>query len=161
MHNEAMTVRVAATLAEACLTLGFWALASLAGTAHAADADCSEPNQAACPSKDQKSPDASPTLRESLDKAKAAWADKLFGLQLSAFGDMQSDVSDTGNQSFEWGSFEVDAGVDFGDNTQGALAVVLTRDDTTVSTGFLDYHTFGGHIAPRGRLWVEVVCRLP
>jgi hypothetical protein len=155
MRNKVLTVRVKLTIRAASLIFVFAAAVGLTGTAHAADADCSDRNGEACPSKDQTTPDASPSMRASLDKARADLADKLFGLQLSAFGDVQSDVDNTGKRKLEWGSLELDAAADFSDNTQAALALVLTRDDTTVTTGFVDYHTFGGHIAPRGRLWVE------
>jgi hypothetical protein len=155
MNKGANAFRAHPTLAHQCRIIAIGAAVCLAGSARAAEADCSEQNREACPGKDSTAAEASPTLRASLDKAKAALADRFFGVQLSAFGDAQSDVSDTGKQRFEWGSLELDAAADLGENTQAALAVVLSRDDTTVSTGFLDYHTFGGHIAPRGRLWVE------
>ncbi len=95
------------------------------------------------------------SLRASLDKERAAWADKLFGFQLSAFGDVQSGYDDAGKQKLKWGSIELDVSGDFTDNLQAAMAVVQTQSKTTITNGFLDYRTTGGLIAPRGRLWVE------
>ena len=100
--------------------------------------------------------DQAPTLRDSIDKAKASLADKLYGLQLSAFADMQTDYDDTGNHDLTWGSIELDASADLSENMQAAMALVKNKEeDAAATTGFLDYHTFGGSIAPRGRLWVE------
>lgn len=126
----------------------------LSGAAQAAEADCAAPDAAGCPAQQMA---ASPSWRESIEQAKANIADALFGLQLSAFGDVQSvdDGAGTGKQKLDWGTFELDAAKDFGESVQSALAVVTSRDSTTVPVGFLDYHTFGGRIAPRGRLWVE------
>jgi len=98
---------------------------------------------------------AQPTLRESIEKSRNDMADKLFGLQLSAFGDVASHYDDAGKQKLDWGTFELDASADITHDLQGAMAVVNDQTGTTFPVGFLDYHTYGGSIAPRGRLWVE------
>ena len=95
-----------------------------------------------------------PALRESIDKARNTLADKLFGLQLSAFGDISNNYDDTGNRKYD-GNFELDAAADLGDDLQIALALVNEPEGSSMPVGFLDFHTFGGRIAPRGRLWVE------
>lgn len=95
------------------------------------------------------------TLRDSIDKTRKNLAESLFGLQLSAFGDVLSHYDDAGKQKLDWGTFELDASADITRDLQGALAVVNDPTGTTLPVGFLDYHTFGGSIAPRGRLWVE------
>lgn len=93
-------------------------------------------------------------LRESIDKARNELADKLLGLQLSAFGDVRNNYDDGGKRKLD-GTFELDASADFGDDLQGALALVNEKEGSSMPVGFLDFHTFGGRIAPRGRLWVE------
>ncbi len=125
--------------------------ACLNGAAHAAEADCT--GSAPCPAAEQAAPAAAPTWRESVDKAREDLAASLFGVQLSAFGDVQSSYGDSGGQKMNWGSFELDAAGDFSHDLQGAMAAVNTPEGTTIAVGFLDYHTFGGRIAPRGRLW--------
>jgi hypothetical protein len=96
-----------------------------------------------------------PTMRESIDKARNELADKLSGLQLSAFGDVSSHYDDAGKQKLDWGTFELDGSAEFGHDLQAALALVNDQTGTTMTVAFFDYHTFGGRIAPRGRLWVE------
>ena len=78
-----------------------------------------------------------------------------FGLEFSAFGDVQSSYDDTGKQKLDWGSLELDASAEFSDDLQGAAALVTDQSSTMWTVAFLDYHTFGGRIAPRGRLWAE------
>jgi hypothetical protein len=98
---------------------------------------------------------AQPTLRESISETRGQLAERLFGLELSAFGDAASRYDDVGRQKLDWGAFELDAAASFGHDLQAALAVVIDQVGTTTPVWFLDYHTFGGRIAPRGRLWVE------
>ena len=100
----------------------------------------------------------SPFIRKTIDKAKEDFSDMFGGLQLSAFGDFLSsyDEAEAGKRKLNWGSFELDAAMDLSHDLQAALAVVSTQGEgTELATGFLDYHTFGGRIAPRGRLWAE------
>jgi hypothetical protein len=96
-----------------------------------------------------------PTLRESINKARAGLSESLFGLDISGFGDVQSNYDDTGKQKLGWGAFELDAAGELSPDMQAALAVVFDPTGTQMTVGFVDYHTFGGRIAPRGRLWVE------
>jgi len=114
------------------------------------------PDQKACTDGGAASSVASPsTMRESIDKARNDLADKFFGLQLSAFGDVLSHYDDAGKQKLGRGALELDASVDLSPDLQGALALVNEQAGTTMPVAFFDYHTFGGTIAPRGRLWVE------
>ena len=99
--------------------------------------------------------DTHPYLRDSVEKSRNEIAEKLFGLQLSAFGDVASHYDDAGKQKPDWGTFELDASADVTRDLQGALALVNDQTGTTMPVGFIDYHTYGGSIAPRGRLWVE------
>lgn len=126
----------------------------MAGAVHAAEGECSDQNANACTS-EETSPAESPTLRESIDKARGNLADTLFGLDISGFGDVQSSYDEAGKQKMDWGAFELNVSGEFSDDLQGALAVVADPTGTTMTVGFLDYHTFGGRIAPRGRLWAE------
>ena len=96
-----------------------------------------------------------PTWRGSLDDVKTRLAGQLFGLQVSAFGDGLSGYGDTGKMNFKYDAAEVDVQGDLTHDLQMALAVVRFADLTKMTVGFLDYHPFGGQIAPRGQLWVE------
>lgn len=96
-----------------------------------------------------------PTWRESIDKGRDQLAEKLFGVKLSAFGDAIAAPDDQGRKKLDWGSFELDLAGEFGDTVDFAAAVVTSREATKLPVGFLDFHPFGGTIAPRGRLWVE------
>jgi hypothetical protein len=55
----------------------------------------------------------------------------------------------------ELGSFELDLAGELFETVDAAAAVVTNKDATKLTVGFLDFHPFGGTIAPRGRLWVE------
>ena len=100
-------------------------------------------------------PPATPTLRESLDQARVRLADKLFGMQVSAFGDALSGYSEGGARNLGFDAGEVDVAGDLTHDVQLGLAVVTAPALTKLTVGFLDYHPFGGQIAPRGQLWVE------
>lgn len=124
------------------------------GSTVAAEPDCSGQN-ACTDGIGNPAVEAQPTLRDSVDKARDSLAEKLFGLQLSAFGDVSSSYDDTGKQTIDWGTLELDVEAEFGHDMQAALAFVNEQTGTTMPVAFVDYHTFGGRIAPRGRLWVE------
>lgn len=100
-------------------------------------------------------PPASPTLRESIDQARTRLAEALFGLQASAFADALSGYNDDGRRTTRFDAAEVDLSGDLTRDLQAAMALVSDRDATRLGVGFLDYHPFGGGIAPRGQLWVE------
>ena len=132
----------------------FVALFVAAGACAAAEGECSGQNACTNGTGDSQAV-APPTVRESIDKARNELADKLFGVQLSVFGDVSSQYDDAGKQKLDWGSIELGASAEFSHDFQGALALVNDSTGTTMTVAFLDYHTFGGSIAPRGRLWVE------
>jgi len=155
MRNQGMSFHVENTTKRASLIFAFVVAICSADIAQAVDGDCLNRNGETCSANDRKSPEEASTLRESLDKAKTALAEQLFGFQFSAFGDVQSGYDDAGKQKLNWGSFELDVSGDFSDNMQAAMAVVQTQERASLATGFLDYHISGGRIAPRGRLWVE------
>lgn len=95
------------------------------------------------------------TWRESIDQGRDRLADHLFGIKLSAFGDGVFGPDDQGRRKLDWSAFELDLGGEFHENLEAAFAVVSTQEATKLAVGFLDWHPFGGTIAPRGRLWVE------
>ncbi len=99
--------------------------------------------------------DEAPTLRERIDAGREQLAEHLFGINVGAFADAASSYDDAGRQTFGFGAFELDLDAAIGNDVQGALALVRDSETTTMTVAFLDYHTFGGRIAPRGRLWVE------
>lgn len=113
------------------------------------DGDTDEADEADAPA-------APPTLRDTIEQAKSALSEKLLGVQISGFGDIHSYYSDSGQKRMEHGAFELNASGDFSEKFQGAMALVFSKgNEPTVTTAFLDFHTMGGRIAPRGRLWVE------
>jgi hypothetical protein len=95
------------------------------------------------------------TWREGIDQGRDRLADKLFGVKVSAFGDVLAAPDDLGRKKLDWGSFELDLAGEFHEAIDAAAAVVTNRDGTKVTAGFIDFHPYGGTIAPRGRLWVE------
>lgn len=95
------------------------------------------------------------SLRDSVDQAKASLSDAMFGMDISGFGDVLSSYDDNARQKLGWGAFELNVEAEFSDDLQAALAVVFDSTGSEMTVGFLDYHTFGGRIAPRGRLWAE------
>ena len=93
--------------------------------------------------------------RESLDKRRETLARHLFGLQLNAFGDLLSSPDETGTNRLDWHAFELDLTTELHERLDAAAAFVTDRAGGRMTVGFLDFHPFGGTIAPRGRLWVE------
>lgn len=108
-----------------------------------------------CRAEEPGPPPAPPSLRESIDSARARLAGNLFGLQVSAFGDAASGYGGDGKRDFRFGAAEVDVAGDITQDVQLGMAVVKNPDATQLTVGFLDYHPFGGQIAPRGQLSVE------
>jgi hypothetical protein len=95
---------------------------------------------------------AAPNLRASIDKARSAISDKLFGFQISVFGDIHTLYTDSGANKADRGAYELDASGDLREDLQVALALVDTPTNTTMTVGFIDYSTSGKRLAPRGRL---------
>jgi len=116
-----------------------------------AEPDVGCTNQNGCPT--EETPSIS--LRESIESGRSWLSDKLFGIELSAFGDASSYYDDAGKQQFDWGAFELDASASIAHDWQAAVAFVSDTTGVTNPVGFIDYHTSGGRIAPRGRLWAE------
>jgi hypothetical protein len=101
-------------------------------------------------------PPAQETPREALDRFRDTLASQLWGVQVSAFGDvLHARDPETGRPKTGLGALELDLGADLGEALQASAALVATPEDLQLGVGFLDWHLFGGRIAPRGRLWVE------
>ncbi len=101
-------------------------------------------------------PEAPQTPRAILDGWREGLAAKLGGLQVSAFGDLLfARDSETGRPKADLGALELDLALDLGEVMQASGAFVATPEGSEFPVGFLDWHLFGGRIAPRGRLWVE------
>ena len=95
-------------------------------------------------------------LQSVLNRWKEKFARVTYGTELSGFFD--SSLSNRSNNSnvISVGAFEADFSKAFGKSFQSAAAIVLTpgsRPEFPVA--FVDYHFFGGLIAPRGRLFTE------
>lgn len=95
------------------------------------------------------------TWAPAVDGVRAKLAQSLGGLQLSAFGDAFSGYDDGGHRLTRWDALELDGSGDLADTLQLAFAAVKDRQATHLGVGFLDFHPYGGTIAPRGQLWVE------
>jgi len=95
------------------------------------------------------------TWREAIDQGRGRLAEHLGGFQLSGFADAQSGYSDTGVRDLRFGAAEVDLSGDLTHDLQAGAAVVRFPGLTKLTVGYLDYHPFGGRIAPRGQLPVE------
>lgn len=129
-------------------------IGSFVATSHAAESTCSDQNDPACVANAPAAIPA-PTLREQIDNAKKKIGETLFGLDVMAFGDVNSYYNDAGDPAYQGGAFEIDAAIDTAYDIQAAIAVVQNAGENSVPVAFFDYNTSGASIAPRGRLSVE------
>jgi len=74
------------------------------------------------------------------------------GLRISGFFDVNISNYENKPNIFEVGHLELDLEHTYRDRFQVAAAIVF-RDGADLTVGFIDYHFFGGTIAPRGRLF--------
>jgi hypothetical protein len=95
------------------------------------------------------------TWREAIDQGRGRLASSLGGFQLSGFADAQSGYDGSGRRDLNFGAAEVDLSGDLTHDLQAGAAVVRFPGMTKLTVGFLDYHPFGGRIAPHGQLPVE------
>lgn len=95
------------------------------------------------------------TWREAIDAGRTRLAETCSGLQASAFGDVLAAPDEEGRKRLDWGSFELDLGGTLQERFDVAAAVVTNQTATRFTVAFLDYHPFGGTLAPRGRLSAE------
>ncbi|MBI4913883.1 MAG: hypothetical protein HY823_14205 [Acidobacteria bacterium] len=100
-------------------------------------------------------PAPSKTLREQVDQARDRLADNRLALKPFFFTDFLSAPDDSGVRKTAWGSAELDLSAELHDRLDATAALVTNKEGTLLTVGFLDYHPYGGTIAPRGRLWVE------
>jgi hypothetical protein len=96
-----------------------------------------------------------PTLKDSIERGRGRLTETLFGFQPSFFGDGLTTYDDLGRRHFDWDALELDLSGELHEDLQASFAFVQTQDSAHMTVGFLDYHPFGGMVAPRGRLWVE------
>ena len=73
-------------------------------------------------------------------------------LRISGFFDVNVSNYENKPNVFEVGNFELDLEHTFQDRFQVAAALSF-HEGAELSVGFIDYHIFGGTIAPRGRLF--------
>ena len=100
-------------------------------------------------------PAAASSVKDSIERTRGKLTEALFGIQPSFFGDGLTTYDDAGRRHFDWNALELDLSKDFHEDLQASAAFVQTHDAAHMTVGFLDYHPFGGMVAPRGRLWVE------
>lgn len=95
------------------------------------------------------------SVKDSIEKFRGQATSVVWGVQPSFFGDLLTTYDDGGRRHFDWNALELDLSKEFHEDLQASMAFVQTHDSAHVTVGFLDYHPFGGMVAPRGRLWVE------
>lgn len=96
-----------------------------------------------------------PALKDRVEGARKSVSETAFGVQPSFFGDLLDGYGEAGKRHLDWNALELDLSRDFHEDLQAAVAFVQTHGAARMTVGFLDYHPFGGTVAPRGRLWVE------
>ncbi len=102
-----------------------------------------------------------PRLREEIEEIKRRLEDQekriveleeTSNLRISGFFDVNISNYENKPNIFEVGHLELDLEHTYRDRFQVAAAIVF-RDGADLSVGFIDYHFYGGTIAPRGRLF--------
>ena len=95
-------------------------------------------------------------LQSTINRWKEKFSKVTYGTELEGFFDSSLSNRQNNPHVISAGAFEADFSKAFGKSFQSAAAVVLTpgsRPEFPVA--FVDYHFFGGMIAPRGRLFTE------
>lgn len=95
-------------------------------------------------------------LQSTLNRWKEKFSKVTYGTELEGFFDSSLSNRRNNPHVISTGAFEADFSKAFGKSFQSAVAIVLTpgsRPEFPVA--FVDYHFFGGMIAPRGRLFTE------
>jgi hypothetical protein len=95
------------------------------------------------------------SVKEAIEKGRKDFGEAVFGIQPSFFGDLLASYDEEGRRHVDWNALELDLSKEFHEDLQASAAFVQTHDAAHMTVGFLDYHPFGGMVAPRGRLWVE------
>ncbi|MCC6131034.1 MAG: hypothetical protein IT186_14015 [Acidobacteria bacterium] len=94
-------------------------------------------------------------VRDEIEKVKASLEELSGGVAISGFFDVQATNRRNDPNVVSMGDFEIDLAREIGKSVQVAAAVVLDAEGAQLAVGFVDFHLFGGLIAPRGRLPVE------
>jgi hypothetical protein len=95
-------------------------------------------------------------LQSTINHWKEKFSKATYGTELEGFFDSSLSNRQNNPHVISAGAFEADFSKAFGKSFQSAAAIVLTpgsRPEFPVA--FVDYHFFGGMIAPRGRLFTE------
>ena len=95
-------------------------------------------------------------LQSTINRWKEKFSKVTYGTELEGFFDSSLSNRRNNPHVISAGAFEADFSKAFGKSFQSAAAVVVTpgsRPEFPVA--FVDYHFFGGMIAPRGRLFTE------
>jgi len=90
-----------------------------------------------------------------LDKVKADLEKISGGVSISGFFDVVATNPRNDPSIVSIGDFEIDFAKELGKNVQVGAAVVVNVDGARLAVAFVDFHLFGGLIAPRGKLPVE------
>jgi hypothetical protein len=96
-----------------------------------------------------------PSLAQEIEKLKADFERASAGVSLSAFFDVQATNPRNDPRVVSLGDFEMDLARELGRSIQVGAAVVVNNDGASLAVAFVDFHFFGGLIAPRGKLPVE------
>lgn len=101
-------------------------------------------------------PDPEPDLLKAWLDRRTGWLERKTGIQCGFFFDIPVTAGQESSNGIFFGEFELDLTREWGRYFQAAAAVVANPEDpVALATGFVDFHLFGGLIAPRGRIFVE------
>jgi hypothetical protein len=97
----------------------------------------------------------SPESHLEIEKLEADLEKLSGGVSISGFFDVQATNPRNDPSIVSMGDFEIDLAKELGKNVQIGAAVVLNDEGASLAVAFVDFHLFGGLIAPRGKLPVE------
>lgn len=109
------------------------------------------PAEAAAPAKAAEALE----IRQEIDKVKVDLEKLSGGVSISGFFDVVATNPRNDPSVVSMGDYEIDFAKELGKNVQVGAAVVVNDEGASLAVAFVDFHFFGGLIAPRGKLPVE------
>ncbi len=100
-------------------------------------------------------PSAGADVRAEIDRVKERLEELSGGVRFSGFFDVRAANYRNEPNLFSMGDFELDLAKAVGKYFQVGAALVVNRDGSALTVGFIDFHLMGGLVGPRGSLWSE------
>lgn len=100
-------------------------------------------------------PAAGTDVRATIDRVKDRLEELSGGVKFSGFFDVRAANYRNEPNLFSMGDFELDLAKGVGKYFQVGAALVVNRDGSALTVGFIDFHLLGGLVGPRGSLWSE------